>query len=135
MRAHGKQKIQKQLEKYITELKEGTKFHSIFLFEKYTFNSQSGLIVSSKLYCINCCNWLNCKKCFYYRVPSIRESQGEIYFSGKSGKVREFVPFRQNQGIIFSLCVMVRESQGICSDSAQTLCNFLCSVSKYAYHA
>ncbi len=68
------------------------------------------------------------------RVPSIRENQGK---SGRNlffWKVREFVPFRENQGIIFCLYLMVRESQGICSDSAQTLCNFHCSVSKYAYH-
>ncbi len=26
----------------------------------------------------------------YHRVPTIRENQGEFYFSGKSGKVREF---------------------------------------------
>ncbi len=79
---------------------------------------------------------------YRYAIPNtgfpasgeIRESQGEIYFSGKSGKVREFVGFRENQGIFFYLCSMVRESQGICSDSGQTICNLLCFVSKYAYH-
>ena len=30
----------------------------------------------------------------------IRESQGEIYFSGKSGNLFHFLGFRENQGII-----------------------------------
>ncbi len=73
------------------------------------------------------------------RVPSSRESRGEIYFSGKSGKVRQFVPFLRIQGKSGNYFLpraadwsgKVRE---FCSDSDQTLCNFLYFVAKYVYH-
>ncbi len=38
------------------------------------------------------------------KVPSIRENQGEVYFSGKSGNLCNFSGFMENQGIIFYLC-------------------------------
>ncbi len=71
----------------------------------------------------------------------IRESQGEIYFSGKSGKVREFVLFFQNEGKsgnYFCHWWMVRESQGIflwfrsinCVISQYPLCQIMCSKGK-----
>ncbi len=42
-------------------------------------------------------------RAFIFRVPTIRESQGEFYFSGKSGNLTCCLRFRENQGINFLL--------------------------------
>ncbi len=63
----------------------------------------------------------------------IRESQGEKFFSGKSGKVREFASFFESQGKKFHHQGMVRESQGISFLGRQTNVSFSIILCKNEY--
>ena len=55
----------------------------------------------------------------FLRVPTIRESQGENYFSGNSGNLSCFLRIRENQGIIFVTGEWSGKVREFSSDSGQ----------------
>ncbi len=67
----------------------------------------------------------------------IRESQGEIYFSGQSGKVREFVPFLRIQGKSGNYFLSLLNGQGKSGNfvliQVKHCVLFYVFLSKYAY--